>query len=80
MKVTVDIPDSDLEEVCAYTGEPKKGPAILKLVSEVLQLKRRETLANKFITGEWGTKLSGIDSARTADRKSARLRAQAWQT
>ena len=29
MKVTVDIPDSELAEVCRFTGESKKGPAIL---------------------------------------------------
>ena len=49
MKITVDLPDSDLKEICLYTGERKKGPAIRKLVTEALRLKRREMLALKFV-------------------------------
>jgi hypothetical protein len=34
------------------TGERKKGPAIRKLVTDALLLKRREKLAQKFIDAE----------------------------
>ena len=54
MKITVVISDSDIKEICRMTGESKKGPAIRKLVTEALLLKRRKKLAQKFITGEWG--------------------------
>ena len=80
MKVTVDIPDSEMEDVCLFTGETKKGPAILMMVADALRLKRRERLAQKFISGEWGTSLAGFESVRAADRKSAKQRAQTWRS
>lgn len=71
MKITVDISDSELKEICLATGERKKGPAIRKLVVDALMLKRRERLAQKFIDGEWGTELKGFEAARAADRTHA---------
>ena len=61
MKITVDIPDSAIQEICRVTGESKKGPAIRKLVTDALLLKRREKLAHKFIAGEWGVELKGFE-------------------
>ncbi|MSU49730.1 MAG: hypothetical protein EXS37_11710 [Opitutus sp.] len=78
MKVTLNIPDSEMEDVCSFTGETKKGRAILKMVSDALRLKRREKLAQKFINGEWSAGLAGIKSARAADRNSAKQRARTW--
>ena len=66
MKITVDISDSDLKEVCRLTGERKKGPAIRKLVTDALMLKRREKLAQKFIAGEWGVELKGFEEAQAS--------------
>lgn len=80
MKITVDIPDSEMEEVCLFTGETKKGPAILKMVTDALRLKRREKLAGKFITGEWGVAFDGVEVAQAANRKSIDRRAQAWRS
>ena len=74
MKITVDISDSDLKEICLFTGEKKKGPAIRKMVIDALMLKRREQLAQKFITGECGVELSGYEAGRAADRKVAAQR------
>ena len=54
MKITVDISDWDPKDICRVTGERKKGPAIRKLVAEALLLKRRATLAQKFISYPWG--------------------------
>ena len=79
MKVTVDISDTELEEVCLFTGETKKGPAILKLVTDALMLKRREKLARKFITGDWGVELAGFEAGQAAERTSAKRRTQAWR-
>jgi hypothetical protein len=61
MKITVELSDTDIKELCALTGERKKGPAIRKLVLDALMLKRRERLAQKFITGEWGVDLKGFE-------------------
>ena len=79
MKVTVELSDIELNDICRITGERKKGPAIRKLVVDALQMKRREEIAGKFISGEWGVKLSGFEAGRAADRKSAKKRAAAWR-
>ena len=79
MKVTVDIPDSELAEVCRFTGEAKKGPAILKMVSDALMLKRREKLSRKFISGEWGVELAGFEDGRSQDRITSARQSKAWR-
>jgi len=79
MKITVEISDSDLKEICRLTGVKKKGPAIRKLVIDALMLKRREALAQKFLSGEWGVELKGLDAAEAAERKAERQRERRWR-
>lgn len=79
MKVTVDIPDSELAEVCRFTGESKKGPAILKMVSDALMMKRRAKLSQKFVSGEWGVELTGYEDARAKDRSASDGQSKAWR-
>jgi hypothetical protein len=79
MKVTVDISDSDLKEICRVTGESKKGPAIRKLVTQALMLKRREKLAGKFMTGQWGVELQGFEGAQAADRRADTQGEDRWR-
>lgn len=80
MKITVELSDSDLKEICRVTGEKKKGPAIRKLVMDALTLKRREKLAQRFISGEWGVELKGFEEAQASDQESARENEQRWRT
>jgi hypothetical protein len=79
MKITVEITDSELREICQVTGERKKGPAIRKLVADALQMKRRERFVKKFLSGEWGVELKGFEEAQLADRKAAKRLAQAMK-
>lgn len=79
MKVTVDIPDSDIKEICFFTGEKKKGPAIRKLVADALMLKRRQQQAQKFISGEWGAELEEFEAAQAKDKQEAEQQARAWR-
>jgi hypothetical protein len=79
MRITVELSDSELKDICRLTGEKKKGPAIRKMVVDALMLKRREEISEKFITGKWGTKLTGFEAGRTADRKAAAKRAANWR-
>jgi hypothetical protein len=79
MKITVEISESDLREICQVTGERKKGPAIRKLLADALQMKRRERLAQKFVSGEWGVELKGYEEGRAADRRAAERAAQGWE-
>lgn len=79
MKVTVEISDSDVKEICRVTGERKKGPAIRKLVADALLLKRREAIAQKFIDGEWGVELEGFESAQAVERQNEGQRLRRWR-
>jgi hypothetical protein len=79
MKITVELSDSDISEICRVTGEKKKGPAIRKLVTDALMLKRREKLAQKFIDGEWGVDLKGFEAAQTADREAESQGEKRWR-
>ena len=79
MKITVELSDSDMKQICRVTGENKKGPAIRKLVADALLLKRRELFAQKFISGEWGVELNGFEAAQTADAKAAVQNEKRWR-
>ena len=79
MKITVDVPDSELKEICRVTGIKKKGPAIRKLVEEALALKRREQLVRKFISGKWGAELKGFEQAQAIDARAESNRADRWR-
>jgi hypothetical protein len=79
MKISVDISDSDVKEICRVTGEKKKGPAIRKLVADALLLKRREKLAQKFIDAEWGVELKDYEAGQTADRNAGRQGEKRWR-
>ena len=79
MKITVEIADADLREICEITGIRKKGPAIRKLLADSLMLKRRARIAQKFLSGEWSTELEGHEAAKQADREQARTLAEQWR-
>jgi hypothetical protein len=79
MKITVEIPDSELREICRVTGENKKGPAIRKLVTDALQMKRRERFAQKFISGEWGVELKDFEAGQAAEQQADIQSAQRWR-
>jgi hypothetical protein len=72
MKITVEIADSDLREICQVTGERKKGPAIRKLVTDALQMKRRERWVEEVLAGKWGVELEGFEEAQLAERSAAK--------
>jgi len=71
MKITVEIAESELREICQVTGERKKGPAIRKLVADALQMKRRERFVQEVLSGKWGVELKGFEEGQLADRQAA---------
>lgn len=79
MKITVDLSDSELKQVCRVTGQSKKGPAIRMLIVDTLMLKRRERLAEKFISGAWGVDLSSFESGVAAERNTEAARGKKWR-
>jgi hypothetical protein len=80
MKITVELSDSDMQDICRLTGQRKKGPAIRMLVADALMMKRRAEAAGKFVSGAWGTKLAGFEASRAADRSAAKKRSARWRS
>ena len=79
MKITVELSDSEVKEICCVTGEKKKGPAIRRLVTDALLLKRREKLAQKFINAEWGVELKDFEASQAADRVAEQQDGERWR-
>lgn len=79
MKITVELPEEEIEEICELTGIRKKGPAIRRLLSESLMLQKRARISKKFLSGEWSAELEGFESAKEQDRKTARSLSEKWR-
>jgi len=69
MKVTVALSDQEMVEVLELTGERQKGPAIRRLMAEVLQQRRRARIAERFLSGVWGVVLEGFGADQERDRQ-----------
>lgn len=68
MKITVELSDAELRAVQSLMREPKKGPAIRKLLLEAVRLKRRHALSDKIMAGELGVDLPGVAKLREERR------------
>ncbi len=79
MKISVELSDSELKDICRITGEKKKGPAIRKMVVDTLLMKQREEIASKFIDGKWSAEMTGFEAARSADRNAAKKKSSRWR-
>lgn len=79
MKITVELPEQDLQEICKITGIAKKGPAIRKLLEDSLMLQRRNRITKKFLTGEWSAALDGYEAAKAAEQFQAKTFAESWR-
>lgn len=79
MKITVDLPESELREITRITGIAKKGPAIRKLLADTLMLQRRAEISSKFLTNEWSTELQGYEESRATDRRETLTLAESWR-
>jgi len=79
MKITVELPENELAEICEITGVAKKGPAIRKLLADTLQAQRRAKIADKFLTGEWSAELDSFEASRAADRSESKTLTEQWR-
>jgi hypothetical protein len=79
MKITVEFSEIELRDIRRFTGEGKKGPAVRKMVMDALMLKKREEIARRFITGNFGAELAGFEESRAADRKAAKKQSGRWR-
>ena len=79
MKITVELPEDEVREICALSVIDKKGPAIRKLLADSLMLQRRVRISEKFLCGEWSAELDGFEAAKENERRSARTLAKQWR-
>ena len=69
MKITVDITESDLQDILRFSGEKKKGPAIVKLLASQLMLRRRREQADEVMAGKFRAELPDWAEARQRERE-----------
>lgn len=79
MKITVDVSENDLREICRITGISKKGPAIRKLLDDALRLQNRAEISEKFLSGEWGTDLEGFETSKAMDKAKSLDFSMQWR-
>jgi len=79
MKITVEFSDSELEAIRRIIGESKNGPAIRKIVMDVLIMRKRDEIAQKFISGKWGADLEGFEEGRRREREEASQFESEWR-
>jgi hypothetical protein len=79
MKVTVDLSESEIADICELAGTSKKGPAIRQILSDALSLRRRATIAEKFLTCEWSAECEGLEASRVTERQSAKTLSEKWR-
>ncbi len=79
MKITVDLPETELVEICEITGISKKGPAIRRMLADTLQAQRRAKIAGKFLSGQWSAELKGFEAAKAADRAKSQTLSEQWR-
>jgi hypothetical protein len=53
MRLTVDIDESTLEQIMRFTGETKKGPAVVKAASEFIRRQLAREFGRKVMDGEF---------------------------
>jgi hypothetical protein len=70
MKITVDIPEKDLKDILRFSGEKKKGPAIVKFLSAELRLRRRRELSDEVMSGKFRAEFPDWEKMRKLDREN----------
>lgn len=53
MRITVDIDETTLEQVMKFTGENKKGPAVVKAASEFVRRQLAREFGRMVMEGEF---------------------------
>ncbi len=51
MRITVELAESEINEITRYAEERKKGPAIRKLALEALMLRKRRFMSERIMAG-----------------------------
>jgi hypothetical protein len=68
MRLTIDIDENTLDQVMKYTGETKKGPALVKAASEFVRRQLNREFARKVMEGEFSDYPMTNDEIEDFDR------------
>ena len=79
MKITVELSENELTEICEITGIAKKGTAIRKLLADALQSQRRARISRKFLSGQWSAELKDFEVSKAADRAQSQTLSEQWR-
>jgi len=79
MKISVELSDSELKDVCKFTGLKKKGPAIRKMVVDGLMLQKRRAFVDEVLAGKFSAEFKGVEESRAKDRRDSRRQARLWR-
>jgi len=79
MKVTVDLAEEEISDLCQLTGETKKGPAVRKLVMKALMMEKRKQISAKFLSGEWTADLPGYEDSQKREHEEALQLRALWE-
>ncbi|MGJ8696058.1 MAG: hypothetical protein ACSHYF_07055 [Verrucomicrobiaceae bacterium] len=79
MKVTVELDPAEISELCALTGETKKGPAVRKVVTDAIMMEKRRKISDQFVSGEWSAELEDFENSRANERQGTSILRGLWQ-
>ena len=79
MKITVELSEKEMREICRATGEKKKGPAIRKFVQDELMMVRRREFVEKCLSGEFGMELKDYERGQKLERKASERLEKLWR-
>jgi len=64
MKITVELPEQDVKDIMRFSGEKRGAPAVRKFIATGLMLRRRRSISQKILSGEWSADLPPIKALR----------------
>jgi plasmid stability protein len=70
------IDDTAAELLRAGLAASSRATAV---TADAAMLEKRKEIVEKFLSGEWGTELSGFEEGRATDRSSAAARDRSWR-
>jgi hypothetical protein len=71
MRITLDIPEKDLQDILRYSGENEEGAAVAKMLTLQLMLRRRRELSEKPMIEKLHAALPDWAQPRVADGGAA---------
>ena len=78
MKITLEISDSELQDIRKATGLHKKRAAVRQLIENALMLERRKEMVERYLSGESGVEYEGYEETLAREAEQERETATRW--